>query len=126
MSKSHTPLKKDSTSSAPPQKELEPLSSAATAAESLKTADTGEKKLSTELKEYITHRDEEQKMKKTEALKQVGAEIKGQEDDVQEKVGPLLALSDTKIEEGLKQPVNSSFRWFAEFMRYALRQAGYN
>ncbi len=34
-----------------------------------------------------------------------------------------LPISDEKIIEGLKQPVTSSFRWFAELMRYLLRQA---
>lgn len=34
-----------------------------------------------------------------------------------------LPISDEKIIEGLKQPVSSSFRWFAELMRYLLRQA---
>lgn len=122
---SHTPLKKNPvTPISNPHKELEPPPRSSV--ESLPQEDRGEKKLSPEVKEYIENRDEQQKLKKTEALKQVGAQTPEDTDELQEKIGPLLALSDAKIEEGLQKPVSSSFRWLAEFMRYLLRQAGYS
>lgn len=72
--------------------------------------------LSKEVAGYIEQRE---KMKVPPDLKSMGVQAT---DDVHGSTGPTFPISDEKIEEGLHQPVNSSWRWLSQFLLYHLQK----
>ena len=121
MNDTHTPLKTDShgstsssqVSTTAHNKEAEPISSSAPQ-EMMEPIRAPE--LSKEVAGYIEQRE---KMKIPPDLKSIGVQAT---DDIHGSTGPTFPLTDEKIEEGLHQPVNSSWRWLAEFLLYHLKQ----
>ena len=59
--------------------------------------------------------------------KQLGCVLKFTDNSyIQGTNGPIFPITDEKIEEGLHQPVNSSWRWLSEFLIYHLKQMHLN
>ncbi len=103
---------------AAPTKESEPTASSLSKSE-LKSAP--EHTLSPEVIDYI--KKQEAAIKVPEALKNMGVNSGIDEDLIVD--GPTLPISDTKIVQGLQQPINSSVRWLAELAIFILKQAHY-
>lgn len=94
------------------QKEAEPVSSP--------SVEMMEPIRSPELnKEVVGYIQEQEKMKIPPDLKSMGVQAT---DDVHGSTGPSFPISDEKIEEGLHQPVNSSWRWLSTFLIYHLEK----
>ena len=70
-------------------------------------------------KEVLGYIEQREKMKVPPDLKNIGVQAT---DDVHGSTGPTFPITDEKIEEGLHQPVNSSWRWLSEFLLYHLKQ----
>lgn len=75
---------------------------------------------SEEVREYVEHRKETAKVPPD--LKKLGV-VPREEAVFQTTEAVRLPLSDEKIEEGLHQPISSSWRWLAELAIYILKQA---
>lgn len=117
MNNNHTPLQNDdqkSTTSAP-LKESEPVG--VTQHETIRPIE--EPELGKEVVDYLKKTDESLKKKVAPDLKALGLTIT---DDMSTTTGPVFSISDEKIEEGLRQPVNSSWRWLSELLLYHLKQ----
>lgn len=114
MDDSHTPLKTvPQISTHSHNKEVEPASTS-TPKEVMEPIRAPE--LSKEVAGYI---EEREKMKIPPDLKSMGVQAT---DDVHGSTGPAFPISDEKIEEGLHQPVNSSWRWLSQFLLYHLQK----
>lgn len=121
MDDNHTPLKTDPSdgSTGSPQvgtpshqKEAEPISSPALEMmEPIRAPEIN--------KDVLGYIEQREKMKVPPDLKNLGVQAT---DDVHGSTGPSFPLTDEKIEEGLHQPVNSSWRWLSEFLLYHLKQ----
>lgn len=74
-------------------------------------------------KEVIGYIKEQEKVKIPPDLKNLGVQAT---DDVHGSTGPSFPITDEKIEEGLHQPVNSSWRWLSEKLVYHLKQLHLN
>lgn len=70
-------------------------------------------------KEVLGYIEQREKMKVPPDLKNIGVQAT---DDVHGSTGPTFPITDEQIEEGLHQPVNSSWRWLSEFLLYHLKQ----
>lgn len=113
MDDNNTPLKKSPQISTPShQKEAEPVSSPSL--EMIEPVRAPE--LNKEVLGYIEQRE---KMKVPPDLKNMGVQAT---DDVHGSTGPSFPISDEKIEEGLHQPVDSSWRWLSERLIYHLKK----
>ncbi len=94
------------------QKETEPISSAhQEMMEPVKAPEIN--------KEVLGYIEQREKMKVPPDLKSMGVLAT---DDVHGSTGPTFPISDEKIEEGLHQPVNSSWRWLSQFLLYHLER----
>lgn len=114
MNDSHTPLKTAPQISIPSHgKEVEPASTS-TPQETIEPIRAPE--LSKEVAGYIEQRD---KMTISPDLKSLGVQVV---DDVHDSTGPTFPITDEKIEEGLHQPINSSWRWLSQFLMYHLEK----
>ena len=117
MDATHTPLKNTPTSTLTNQKESEPIG-AQRPVEMMEPTRAPE--ISPEVSAYIRKRDE---MTVPPDLASMGVQTT---DNVHGSTGPAFPISDEKIEEGLRQPVSSSWRWLSETLLYHLKQAHLN
>lgn len=115
MDATHTPLKNTPTSTL--TKESEPVGSQRPV-EMMEPSRPPE--IGPEVAAYIEERD---KMTITPDLASMGVQTT---DNVHGSTGPAFPISDEKIEEGLRQPVSSSWRWLSETLLYHLKQAHLN
>lgn len=113
MDSAHTPLKNTQISTPANGKETEP----ALRQSSEMMEPTRAPEISPEVAKYIEQRD---KMTVPPDLKSMGVQAT---DNVHGSTGPAFPISDEKIDEGLSQPVNSSWRWLSETLLYHLKQA---
>ncbi|MBP6045151.1 MAG: hypothetical protein WAT72_02335 [Microgenomates group bacterium] len=112
MDDSHTPLKNPLISTPTSGKETEPAPhQPQEMMEPIRAPEIGP-----EVSAYIEQRD---KMTVPPDLKSMGVRAA---DNVHGSTGPAFPISDEKIEEGLHQPVNSSWRWLSETLVYHLKQ----
>lgn len=118
--KNYTPIDKliahyKSTLASSFSKETEPPSS-----EEVEYQRLVEHEPSEEVQKYVEHRKETVEV--SPELKDLGVEARG-EAAFQKTEEVKLPLTDEKIEEGLHQPIISSWRWLAELALYILKQA---
>ncbi len=119
MADNHTPLdsKNLSPATTAPFKESEPVG--AISHESLKPIE--EPEISKEVVEFIKKTDDSMRKHLTPDLRKLG--LKAADDLHTTTGGPAFDITDEQIEEGLRQPVTSSWRWLSETFLYLLKKA---